>query len=228
MIIGNGLLASACRARFKDVEDLIIFASGVSNSREERSEEFLREKNMLIDALSYGKFLIYFSSCSVNDLTLMKSAYVTHKLAMEALVGSAENHAIFRLPQVVGKTANPHTLTNYLYNVIISGAHFQIWRNAARNLIDVDDIVTIIEHLYCTSKINRVTMNIACPFSIPMVQLVSVFESILDKKANFTLIDAGGSYTIDTDLATATAKQIGIDFDDSYIERLIRKYYVSQ
>lgn len=225
MIIGNGLIASAFNSYFRDDPNVVVFASGVSNSRECRSEAFLRERQMLTDSLSDEKFMLYFSTCSVNDPELSNTPYVIHKKEMEALVCLSKDYVIFRLPQVVGKTLNPNTLTNYLYEQIISKTPFQIWRHAKRNLIDVDHVASIVSYMIRTSLVNRTILNVASPFSISIQQLVSVFESVLGKKANYTFVEAGGTYLIDAILATKVASQIGIDFDDVYIETLIRKYY---
>lgn len=225
MIIGNGLVASAFKSYFGDDADLIVFASGVSNSRERRGEEFLREKQMLMECMRYEKFTLYFSTCSVNDPELLDTPYVVHKKEMETLVRSAKDHAIFRLPQVVGKTPNPNTLTNYIYQQIISGSNFQVWRYAKRNLIDIDDVASIVSYLVRSSLANGTTTNVASPFSISIPLLVSVFELVLGKKANYELIDAGGTYSIDLGLATEAANRSGVDFDETYIEKLIRKYY---
>ncbi|MEJ2498930.1 MAG: hypothetical protein P8Y46_06430 [Sulfurovaceae bacterium] len=46
MIIGNGMLAHEF-SDYKDDNDIIIFASGVSNSGETRESEFEREKELL-------------------------------------------------------------------------------------------------------------------------------------------------------------------------------------
>lgn len=225
MIIGKGLIANAFAPHFGEDESLIIFASGVSNSREARSEAFFRERHMLIEALNLKKMLVYFSTCSVNDPELIGTPYVNHKKEMEALVRSAKDFAIFRLPQVVGKTQNPNTLTNYLFQQIKSGANFQVWRNATRNLIDVEDVALIATHLIRSSIASGQTINIACPFSVSILQLVNIFEKVLGKKASYTVVDSGGTYAIDSNIATQVAKKINIDFDDSYVEELIRKYY---
>jgi hypothetical protein len=45
MIIGNGIIANAVRSY--DREDIIFFASGVSNSLETRVSEFEREFSLL-------------------------------------------------------------------------------------------------------------------------------------------------------------------------------------
>jgi nucleoside-diphosphate-sugar epimerase len=225
MIVGSGLIASAFIPYFLDDADVVVFASGVSNSRECRSEAFLRERQLLMDALRHERFILYFSTCSVSDAELLDTPYVVHKKEMESLVHSSKDYVIFRLPQAVGKTSNSNTLTNYFYKQIMSGAHFQVWRHARRNIIDVDDVALIVTHLVRNSLVNRITTNIACPFSVSIPQLVSIFECVLGKKSNYTFVEAGSAYLIDSSLATEAASQIGIDFDDVYIENLIRKYY---
>lgn len=65
---------------------------------------------------------------------------------MEALVTHHPRHLILRLPQVAGRTPNPHTLLNYLYARISRGESFRLWRNARCNIIDVDDVAAIGKH----------------------------------------------------------------------------------
>lgn len=225
MIIGNGLIASAFIPYFVEDPDVIVFASGVSNSKELRKEEFLREREMLIEALRRGKLILYFSTCSINDPELAESAYVLHKIDMENLVRTSKHFAIFRISQVVGKTPNPNTLTNYLYRQIVAGSKFHVWLHAKRNLIDADDMVSIVTHLVKSKQSHRVTTNIASPFSISIPYLVSIFEVVLEKKANYDVVDAGASYSIDSRLAMSVANKAGVFFDENYIEKLVRKYY---
>ncbi|MGB9988380.1 NAD-dependent epimerase/dehydratase family protein [Massilia sp. SM-13] len=226
MIIGNGLLAKAFSAEFAPDTGAIVFASGVSNSRETRPEAFERERTLLEQALGQEKRLMYFSTCSIQDPDLAGSAYVRHKLAMEELIRQrAPKYAIFRLPQVVGHTPNPHTLTNYLHHIIESGDVFHVWTRARRNLIDVDDVVGIAHQLLVRGDAENRILNIACPFSIPVIELVKVFENVMGRKANYDLVEAGGSYAIDVTEAMQAAKEAGIVIDAGYIDKLIRKYY---
>lgn len=226
MIIGRGLIANAfMQSDLADDQNVVVFASGVSNSREVRTEEFMRERKMLLDALALKKHCIYFSTCSVGDPELLNSPYVAHKNEMESLARLSGSNSIFRLPQVVGKTPNPNTLTNYLYTQISSGHAFQIWRHAKRNLIDVDDVVLIVNYLAHTSAAKELTENIASPFSVSILQLVNIFETILGKSANYKSVDAGGAYSIDSEMAKEVASRSGISFDENYIEKVIRKYY---
>ncbi len=226
MIIGTGLIASAFASHsFTKDPNIIIFASGVSNSHETSAAEFSRERDLLLKALEHDKLIFYFSTCSIADPELRMSPYVVHKIAMESLVSSSGKYAIFRLPQVVGKTSNPNTLTNYLYRHIKSGTPFQLWSRASRNIIDVDDVASIISHLQRSRKAHNVTVNIACPFSTPVSALVATFELILKTRGNYTVMAAGGSYPIDVAVAAQAARELGIVFDDMYIEKLLRKYY---
>lgn len=225
MILGNGLIAKSFASFFGEDQDVIVFATGVSNSREIQSEAFLRESSLLRAALRLKKKLIYFSTCSIEDPQLQGAPYVLHKVEMEALVSECNGNCIFRLPQVVGKTSNPYTLANYLHHQILTESSFQIWQHAKRNLIDVDDLAVIVNCLVRSEVELKGAKNIATPFSVSILQLVKIFELILKKKANYTLVDSGGSYPIDSTLTQQIASKIGISFDSGYIERLIRKYY---
>ncbi len=226
MIVGNGLLVTAFAPRFASGRALTVFASGVANSRETRQAEFERERDLLQHTLQTASQLLYFSTCSVHDPELSRSPYVQHKLAMERLIqGAGPQHAIVRLPQVVGRSANSHTLTNYLYRQISAGERLQVWLQARRNLIDVADIEAIVSRLVATGEIEGASLNVACPFSVPVLDIVRAFEALLGVSAVYDSVTAGADYPIDTTLAQAAAAQIGLVFDDHYIDKLIRKYY---
>lgn len=225
MIVGRGMVASAFLPYFKDEPEITVFASGVSNSRETREEEFLREEILLRQSLEAASRILYFGSCSVLDPEMAEKRYVHHKLQMEALVGRGTRQAIFRLPQVVGASPNPNLLTNFLYNKIRTGEHFNIWRNARRNLIDVEDVAAIVAHLVRTGDANQSIYNIACPFSLSVIDIVETFEFVLGQKAKYSVIEAGAGYAIDVPEVKRASADLGISFDHGYLERTVRKYY---
>jgi nucleoside-diphosphate-sugar epimerase len=226
MIFGNGLLAKAFTKNFDNDPQIIVFASGVSNSGETRAEQFERERALLFQNLCLGKSLLYFSTCSIDDPQQSQSPYVLHKLRMEQLIqANGSRHAIFRLPQVVGHCANPHTLTNYLFHQISSGEVFNVWLKAQRNLIDVDDVASIATCLVQGQQAFGTTTNIACPFSVSILELVNIFEKTLGKPANYTALPVGAGYAIDTRQINVAAIQAGVVFGDDYVSNLIQKYY---
>lgn len=228
VIIGRGLLASAFSAIYQDCEDVIIFASGVSNSSETNVAAFSREEALLraITKNYAGKQLIYFSSCGVGVAQEAKTPYLLHKLRMEQLVLTINKHGVvFRLPQVVGKTNNPHTLSNYLVSCIMSGTHFSVWKNAERNLIDIDDVAAICDHMIREGTHSGKALSIAARHSTPMQILVHAVEDIIGVHGNYTLIDKGNPFPIETDQAWRVALKLGIDLSAASLERTLRKYY---
>ena len=61
MIVGNGLIATAFRGHdFKNSPNIVIYASGVSRSKEVREEAFLRGQAMLAEAVASGKLICAF------------------------------------------------------------------------------------------------------------------------------------------------------------------------
>src|SRR5690554_2026187 len=141
MIVGNGLIANAFREYDRD--DVIFFASGVSNSLETDQAQFDREENLIRKTIEEnpGKIFVYFSTCSIYDSSKNASFYVNHKLNMEHLVASdCEKYLIARVSNAVGKGGNPNLLMNYIYRSILNQTKITIHQNAKRNLIDIEDI----------------------------------------------------------------------------------------
>lgn len=228
MIVGNGLLAKVFSHLYTDRSDVTIFASGVSNSTETRQEAFERERRMLLENLDgpCAKF-VYFGSCAVGNPHETITPYLTHKSAMESLALSSGKAIILRLPQVVGRSSNTNTLTNFLYHKIVSGEHFAVWSQAERNLIDVDDVVSISSFIIEKQWINSLVAPIAALKSSPMPLIVDSFERTLNKKANYSLINKGAPFPIDTSITEKVCDHIHINLNDGYLDRILAKYYLN-
>jgi nucleoside-diphosphate-sugar epimerase len=228
MIVGNGLLARAFESHFGESHDVVVFASGVSNSLETRPGEFAREAALLRQSLdSEARRFIYFSSCGVAAAESELTPYMRHKRSMESLVLSASHGLVLRLPQVVGRTENHHTLTNFLRDHIVSGEHFTVWAHAERNLIDIDDIVKIGVKLAEELSTKATVVSIAAARSLLMPEIVGIFERVLGNTANCSYVKKGTPMVIDTAVAESLSARLGIDLGDGYIERVIAKYYAA-
>ncbi len=120
MIVGHGDIASVLGP--VDRGDRIYFASGVSNSREAREEEFRREGDLLLSQRT-DLHLVYFSSLCIF---YSNSRYSWHKVDMERAVKLFfPRYTIVRLGNINwGK--NPNTLINFLRDKIRKGEPFQI------------------------------------------------------------------------------------------------------
>lgn len=180
---------------------------------------------MLEDYLSADiERLVYFGSCNVVN-PLQDSPYFQHKRAMESLVVAHPAGIVLRLPQVVGKTRNPNTLTNFLRDRILAGESLTVWTQACRNLIDIEDVVRIAAQLFSESEPVPKVTSIASPWSLPMTEIVRLFESVLGRQARVIAVNRGEDMSIDTDLAQRLAQHIGLDFGPNYPLRVIQKYY---
>jgi len=106
MIIGGGDIASVLPER----DDLLFFASGVSNSGYIPETEYRREEDLLCEQ-SPDAHIVYFSSLGVLNGT---SRYMRHKHAMEDVVRARFNrYTIIRIGNIAWGD-NPHTLINHL------------------------------------------------------------------------------------------------------------------
>ena len=150
MIIGRGDIASV----LPDRDDLLFFASGVSNSSEMREEEYEREIKLLKEK-NTDKHIVYFSSLSIFYL---ESRYTKHKMQMEALIKNRfPIYTIIRLGNITwGK--NPHTLINYLKN----NPKAEI-RDVYRYVVDKDEFlhwINLIPSFSCEMNITGRRMKV--------------------------------------------------------------------
>jgi len=227
VIIGSGFLAQNFK-QYKEDESILIFASGVSNSKETNLAAFEREKELLKESIKIhkNKKLIYFGTCSIYDPGEVNSLYVKHKLEIEKLISNVGcEFLVFRLPQLVGKNSNPHTLTNYIYSCVSKSICFDLWSHSERNILDIDTVKYLVD--YCINKNiykNR-AFNIASPFNTRTNEIVRIFERILGKSANYNLIDRGDSYSIDISDISHLTKMLNMEFQDNYLENVLKKYY---
>jgi len=228
MIIGSGLIARAFAPRFGASDSTWIYAAGVSNSGCTDAAEFERESARLSEALARGRnadAFVYFGTCSVDDPGSAASVYVRHKAAMERIVADHPRYLVVRLPQLAGRTPNPHTLLNYLNARISRSEAFAIWAKATRNVIDVDDAAAIVAELLRDPSRRRLTVNVANPVSHPVGEIVAAMEEAIGKPALTRIVDDGAAYAIDTSTIAPLARKLGIAFDEGYLRRVARKYY---
>ncbi|WP_419767647.1 NAD-dependent epimerase/dehydratase family protein [Arcobacter sp.] len=226
MIIGNGLIANSF-SNFKEDQKILIFASGVSNSKEIDILQYDREANLLKNAIlnNKDKKIIYFSTTSIYDKELSTQLYCKHKLHMEELIKELSfNFIIFRLPEIVGNN-NKYQIIGFLIHKIKNKEPFEIWENATRHLIGISDVVKICSYLIYKKEYNNKIINISSPIKTPILDLVLHIEHILNKKAIYSFINKGDSYNIETPEMDSLKKKLDINFDEKYVNNLISRYY---
>ena len=230
MVIGNGLIAHKFSSYNTD-QSKIIFASGVSNSNNTDKEKFNREFKLLQYTVNShpGKTIVYFSTCSIDDYDLTNSPYVIHKIDMEDFIKkNASTYLIFRISNIAGISNNPYTLLNYFIFNILQNHPLEIWKNASRNLIGIDDVFTIADYILLENKVWNSTINIANSENYTIPYIISQIELHFGKKAVYEEIDRGCNYKIDISLIEPLIKKLNIKFDDDYLRELLRQYYHSK
>jgi nucleoside-diphosphate-sugar epimerase len=228
MIVGSGLLARAFGPAYSGRPDICVYAAGVSNSNCEDTQEFLREQRRVDDALNqcrHADAFVYFGTCSSYDPEISNRPYVQHKLAMERMVRAHPRHVVLRLPQIAGKTPNPHTLLNYLYARISRSEAFKIWGGAKRNIMDVDDVVAIGRQLIENGAVRNVTINIANPVNYPIADIVEAMVGVVGKRAIFEVVNRVSDYFIETGAMQPALAESGVEFGRDYLRKVIAKYY---
>jgi nucleoside-diphosphate-sugar epimerase len=108
---------------------------------------------------------------------------------------------------------------------ILGSDKLLVWKNATRNIIDIDDVVSIIAKVIEKPKLRRLIINIANTRSTSVMAIVNTMEAILSKRANVEILEQGGEFDIDVSLMMPICAELGLVFDDHYLERVLRKYY---
>jgi nucleoside-diphosphate-sugar epimerase len=227
MVIGNGMIATRFAA-YAAEKDITVFASGVSNSSTNEAKNFEREIALLNDCIKNNpnNLLVYFSTCSIYDSSLQSSAYVQHKLNVEALIQKEViRYLIFRVSNPVGATGNPHTLLNYLVNHITQQRPFHAWEYASRNIIDIDHMFLICDTLIKTAAQPSRIINVANPVNYPVISIIEQIEQYFQTKAHYTLVSEGNSPVIDTSQIKPIFESLQLRFDKDYLFRVLKKYY---
>jgi len=229
MIIGKGLIANGFKF-YKNEKRVLIFASGVSNSNERSEVAFEREKELLQQAnelknLNEDYLLVYFSTTALLDPSQEKNHYVKHKKNMEALVKEFNKFIIFRLPQIIGKSRNPNTLVNFLHRKVSSEESFDLWVNAKRDIIDIEDTFKICHKIIEEGSSHNKVINIGTGIDQSIKSIVHCLEDITGKKALYKEKDLGNTFKCDLTLSTQTAEKILLNFKNDYLSKTLKKYY---
>lgn len=227
MVIGRGLIASVF-SPYQEQDRFVIFASGVSDSKTTRSEEFDREFNLLKEAITAnpGKTFVYFSTCSVYDPDLKENAYIKHKLRLEEYIqGHAGSYHIFRVSNIVGHTGNPATVVNFFYHHIREGRSFNLWVDSVRNLIDIDDVFRVVDHILQQGLFKNQVVNIANADDYRVKDIVAALESATGLKAHYTTFQKGMPFRIDITQILPLLEELGVGFGEGYLLHVITKHY---
>lgn len=224
MVVGNGLLSSIFK-EYKNSDELIIFASGVSNSSEKREFEFQREKSKLFEVIKKNPkmILIYFSTCAFYDNYFDESPYLNHKREMEEwIIANVQNFYIFRIPQIIG-SKNINQLLGFLDNKIKNEEKFVLF-DIERNLIDFEFLLTVSKYLISNKYYLNKISNIFYPINVKVIDVVSFFEQIHNVKSNHVVKEKKGNLIIEKTIDDEIISKLFQVRANYYKEKLVEYY----
>lgn len=227
MVIGHGVIAN----RFSDYSlqsRYLIFAGSVNDSAINDVNAINDEESAVRGALlacSDATF-VYFSSCSILDSDMSHTPYVQHKVRMENLIRrSGKQFLIIRLPQVLGLSDEKSSLVNFLVDAIVNQNSFELWRNAQKNLIDIDDVHEIVDEILKRKICLNTAINVASARQTSVLDLVNEIEDFIGFSASYVLVEKGNSHILDVSEIQPILSDLKINFDGDYIRLSLNKYF---
>ena len=221
-IVGSGFIAKKFKkySYFFRKNDVIIYAAGISNSQE-RNKKSLKREILLANQFCAKniKRVVYISTCSINDFSRNKSKYVKNKIIIENIIRKKTNdYIIVRLPEVVGYSNNPNTLTNFFFNKIFKSKSFALYKNTKRNIIDVEDAVKYCIKIIKSNKYRNKTVSLLNKQFYTPLNIVELFEKIFNKKAHFQIKVIAKKKWI-------SKNNYYIKSNKNYLLKVLKKYY---
>lgn len=166
MIVGNGNIAKV----LTDRNDVIYFASGVSDSQCQDYNEFKREKDLLL-SMPKNIHLVYFSNLGIFRWV---NKYIDHKKEMEELIKNNFNsYSILRV-EVLRWAKNKKTIHNYFKHCINNNLPVNI-QNTHRYVLSLD------EFLYWVSLI-RIGHKEEINIMGEKMHVIDIYKLVLENK----------------------------------------------
>ncbi|MFT4802861.1 MAG: UDP-2-acetamido-2,6-beta-L-arabino-hexul-4-ose reductase [Psychroserpens sp.] len=229
IIIGKGLIANTFKKYLNGDENLVIFASGVSNSAESITSEYNREKKLLFDTIEKykEKKLIYFSTISVLDPSLQHKEYIKFKLQIEKELYCTENCKVVRASNIVGNGGNPNNMFNFFINSIVKGDKISLFEYAERNILSVDHLAKITLMILKKCETEKF-YNILYPISFSPIFIYKQIEEFLNKKGDYEIIGTGKQYIPElwNDIFKLYS-ELNIPVTDNYVNLILNKYFIN-
>lgn len=224
MLVGNGLIAKSFSI-FREENNIIIFASGVSDSKCIEISEFDRERNLLLSQ-DRGKKIIYFSTYSISDGSLINE-YIQHKIDMESLVeNNFEDWLILRLPTVVGHGGNNNNFFNYISNRLKKNLPINTYENTYRSLIDVDDLLPLIKNIIY--NVSNKKIDVSLDNQTLVTDIVKEMLIISDSKSNLIRTKCSGNSPVDNTQFKSICEVFNKTNKHNYNSLLIKKYLLNE
>ncbi|BFU42715.1 NAD-dependent epimerase/dehydratase family protein [Krasilnikovia sp. MM14-A1004] len=242
-IIGTGFLAQHLRPLADRYPATVVLAAGVSWAAGTSADDFAREATLLAEVAEKcradGRRLLFFSTAASGmygavtgpgreDVPVTPcTPYGAHKLALEEqLRASGAEHLILRLGHLVGPQQPGHQLIPALVRQMREG-RVRLHSGAARDLIDVHDVVTIIDRLLGLD-LHAETVNVASGVAVPVERIVDHLEQRLGLSVQRDYREVGVRHVISVEKLRRLVPDVRrLRFDNDYFRRVLDAYVAS-
>ncbi|MGX1273232.1 NAD-dependent epimerase/dehydratase family protein [Streptomyces phaeoluteigriseus] len=243
-IVGTGFLAKNLRPLAGRHADTVALAAGVSWASGTSDADFARESALVGEVAKRcaadGRRVLFFSTAATGMYGLAEgpgredvpvtpcTPYGAHKLALEDLLrDTGADHLILRLGHLVGPDQPEHQLLPTLVRQLREGV-VRVHRGAARDLIDVGDVITVVDRLLA-ADLRAETVNVASGFAVPVEDVVDLLAKGLGLDARREYLDTGGrQHVISTEKLRALVPQVAeMGFGPDYHRRILADFTAS-
>jgi nucleoside-diphosphate-sugar epimerase len=238
-IVGNGFLARHLAQLGDRHGDTVVLAAGVSTTSHTVAADFEREADLVrataARCIAGGQRLVFFSTASSavyraedgpgreDGAVVAANPYGAHKLSLEReLRECGVRHLVLRLGHIVGPGQPAHQLVPTLVRQINEGS-VGVHRWAARDLLDVRDLVTIIDQLLDRDLCGE-TVNIASGTAVAVDRIVDHLEFRLGWRAQRRYVDAGEHHVISVHKLFTYLPADGPTFGPAYYRRVLDSF----
>ncbi|WP_067499013.1 NAD(P)-dependent oxidoreductase [Actinoplanes sp. TFC3] len=202
-IVGNGFLARNLAGLAGRHRGVVAIAAGASSTAA-TGPELDREADLVAavvrECRQDRRTVIFFSTAShalygstrsparENGPVCPASAFGRHKLRIEHLIaGSGVAWLILRLSHAAGPYQRSHQFFPAMVHAVQSGSVL-VHRHAARDLIDVADVVRVVDALV-QAGVSGEVINIATGRPYPVLDVVAALESALARPVDIEFAD---------------------------------------
>lgn len=225
MLVGEGLLFNRL-IEYSLNPHVVVIADSLNS--QSTPFEIQREKESLQTVLKEhsDKRVVYVSSTRVCDPLDQDHPYVIHRKKAEASVAKCPSYLIVRLPQVLGSSTEKDTLFDHFIQKILNNEKLELYSEAFRYFIDVDDVFFALHEILKDNAITNATVSLAHPAKIRIPEVIPLIEKFLSKKANVApLPHPSGNYAIEPTLMTLPSLPYHLLDKGTYIEQILKKHY---
>ena len=145
---------------------------------------------------------------------------------MESVVqSSVEKYYIFRLPQVVGHSANNYSLINWFANSISNGDKINAWGGAYKNLIGIEEVFKLSSYFIDNKTFENNIINIVNSRYYSIKEIINTLEKIINKRALIEYIDYGFRPNYSQEILKNVTNKTKVVFDNQYLWKIMSLIY---